>query len=144
RARPKGDPLADSRRLYALLKNAPPPLNLRSMVPLPRQSGGGCSAHNDLIGHAHGGVEEVAAVRLVGAGLRNQGDAPGLATAQRDLAAGCGAGENAGMGEELPGGEVVAVARGVDEAQRHRAAGGEADRVGAKAEAVDLDDVGGG
>src|SRR6185295_11973543 len=68
--------------------------------PPPRAKLGEELIDHNLIGHAHVGVEEVAAVRLVGAGARDKGDAAGFSAAQLDLAVRRGAGDDARAGEE--------------------------------------------
>ena len=99
---------------------------------------------DDLVGHAHLGVEEVTAVRGVSPALRDEGDTFGLMPTQLDLAARRGASGDARRAEEGFGGEVVAAARLVDEGQRDRLTGGEVDRLGREAEAGDVDSLRGG
>jgi len=83
-------------------------------------------------------------MRGVGAGARRQRDALCLVATELDLAAGCGAGADCRCGEELLGGEIVAVAALVDEGQRDWLSGLQMDRVGREPVAADPDSDDGG
>src|SRR6476469_5808931 len=79
------------------------------------------------------------AVRMVGAGGRDERDAAGLMPGELDLSSGRCAGGDARTCEECDRGEIMPAARAVDEVQRYRLASAQVDRLRVEAEALDVD-----
>src|SRR6476661_434485 len=79
------------------------------------------------------------AVRVVGAGSRDERDAAGLMPGELDLSIGRCAGGDARTCEEFDRGEIVNAARAVDEVQRYRLSSAQVDRLRVEAEALDVD-----
>src|SRR5580765_1190490 len=102
------------------------------------------SIDDDEVLHPHLRMQEVAAMRLVGPGGRDERDAPSFAAAKLDLTIRSGARENPRTREKALRGEVVASAGTIDEVQGDRDSGPQVDRLRCEIEAPYIDRLDGG